>query len=330
MQKQGSGLLSYSSLVHAVAGGCGSAVAMSAFFPLDTVRTRLQLEEGRTSKNTFVQMMEIYRQEGLVGLYRGLLPVIESLYCSNFVYFYTFHGLKRVANREQAAVKDLLLAMMAGSVNVMVTNPLWVVNTRLKMQGVQRQRPQNGVPSTSSSTTTPTPTTSTPAIPNHHYKGMLDGLRRVWREEGLSGLWSGAASSLILTVNPAIQFMVYEAAKRQAQRMAGNNSLSSSTVFMVGAAAKTVATVLTYPIQLVQAKQRHGHSYEGLSQKAGIVTLLMYILRTHGPRGLFKGLEAKLLQTVLAAALMFVCYEKIAAAVFAVLMGRRRVAAVAV
>ena len=78
----------------------------------------------------------------------------------------------------------------------------------------------------------------------------------MWREEGLAGLWSGATSSLVLTVNPAIQFMVYEAAKRQAMRVSAGRQLSSSTVFLVGAVAKTVATVLTYPIQLVQAKQR--------------------------------------------------------------------------
>ena len=37
-------LFSYNNLVHAVSGGCGSAVAMSTFYPLDTVRTRLQLQ----------------------------------------------------------------------------------------------------------------------------------------------------------------------------------------------------------------------------------------------------------------------------------------------
>lgn len=45
--------------------------------------------------------------------------------------------------------------------------------------------------------------------------------------------------------------------------------------------------------------------------------------RRYGFWGLFKGLEAKLLQTVLTAALMFVCYEKIAAIVFAVMVGRK-------
>lgn len=41
--------------------------------------------------------------------------------------------------------------------------------------------------------------------------------------------------------------------------------------------------------------------------------------RRHGVLGLYKGLEAKLLQTVLTAALMFVVYEKITAATFKVM-----------
>ncbi|XP_053648178.2 peroxisomal membrane protein PMP34 isoform X2 [Cherax quadricarinatus] len=242
----------------------------------------------------------------VAGLYRGLLPVIESLYCSNFVYFYTFHGLKRIANEDNSALRDLVLAMVAGSVNVMMTNPLWVVNTRLKMQGAKVHTSQ--------------------VTASRKYKGMLDGLRHVGREEGLAGLWSGAGSSLILTVNPAIQFMAYEAMKRNMQSIYGARQLNSLVVFAVGAAAKAIATVLTYPIQLVQAKQRHGHNYERLPQKAGLIPIMLHIIRTYGFRGLFKGLEAKILQTVVTAALMFVLYEKIVGFVFAILMGNKKTA----
>ncbi|PNI48734.1 SLC25A17 isoform 3 [Pan troglodytes] len=35
-------VLSYESLVHAVAGAVGSVTAMTVFFPLDTARLRLQ------------------------------------------------------------------------------------------------------------------------------------------------------------------------------------------------------------------------------------------------------------------------------------------------
>lgn len=48
-------------------------------------------------------------------LYRGIIPVLQSLCASNFVYFYTFHGLKMLkSQRKQSAGNDLLLASIAG------------------------------------------------------------------------------------------------------------------------------------------------------------------------------------------------------------------------
>lgn len=44
--------------------------------------------------------------------------------------------------------------------------------------------------------------------------------------------------------------------------------------------------------------------------------ILMQILLQQGLPGLYKGLESKLLQTILTTALMFLCYEKIVAFVF--------------
>jgi adenine nucleotide transporter 17 len=41
--------------------------------------------------------------------------------------------------------------------------------------------------------------------------------------------------------------------------------------------------------------------------------------RTQGVGSLYKGMEAKLFQTVLTAALMFVAYEKIAAVIFKIM-----------
>lgn len=45
----------------------------------------------------------------------------------------------------------------------------------------------------------------------------------------------------------------------------------------------------------------------------------LFLLRRFGLVGLYKGLEAKLLQTVLTAALMFLVYEKLTAATFTVM-----------
>lgn len=45
----------------------------------------------------------------------------------------------------------------------------------------------------------------------------------------------------------------------------------------------------------------------------------LFPFRRFGIMGLYKGLEAKLLQTVLTAALMFLVYEKLTAATFTVM-----------
>ena len=132
-------VLSHESLVHAVAGAVGSVTAMTVFFPLDTARLRLQVDEKRKSKTTHAVFLEIIKEEGLLAPYCGWFPVISSLCCSNFVYFYTFNSLKAVwvKGQRSSTGKDLVVGFVAGLVNVLLTTPLWVVNTRLKLQGAK-------------------------------------------------------------------------------------------------------------------------------------------------------------------------------------------------
>lgn len=74
-------------------------------------------------------------------------------------------------------------------------------------------------------------------------------------------LWKGTMPSLILVSNPSLQFMAYESIKRRL--MTGKKAgaeLGSLTVFLAGAMAKAIATIATYPLQIVQAKLRVGFS----------------------------------------------------------------------
>ncbi|XP_006565370.2 peroxisomal membrane protein PMP34 [Apis mellifera] len=293
-------IFSYETLVHAISGAAGGVVAMAMFFPLDTVRSRLQLEEDRKSKSTLATIRDLVEKEGPETLYRGIIPVLQSLCASNFVYFYTFHGLKMLkSQRKQSAKNDLFLASIAGAINVLTTTPLWVVNTRLKMRGIDHTPERNN---------------------NNKYNTLYAGLIHIWKYEGIKSLWAGTLPSLMLIINPAIQFMTYEAIKRRICMSLNNSQPSAWVFFVIGAVAKAIATVLTYPLQLVQTKLRHGHKYPNLPPNAGILEILFYILKKQGLIGLYKGMEAKLLQTILTAALMFFTYEKISRFVFHILL----------
>ena len=50
---------------------------------------------------------------------------------------------------------------------------------------------------------------------------VTDCLSKIVRQEGVGALWSGTVASLMLTTNPAVHFMVYEALKRYLQKRLG-------------------------------------------------------------------------------------------------------------
>lgn len=257
-------------------------------------------------------LKQLVSEEGFESLYAGIVPVLQSLCISNFIYFYTFHSLKAMItgkNGVSSPLRDLFIGMIAGVVNVLSTTPVWVVNTRIKMNHLSTGRNQ--------------------------YDNLLEGLWYIFKKEGIEGLWSGTVPSLMLVSNPALQFMMYEALKRRFSKIP--EQTSTMNIFMLGAMAKMFATVLTYPLQLIQTKLRHGNksavgeskltngananetneTVNGVKAKPrneGSTTtqIFWFILNKYGIKGLFRGLEAKLFQTVLTAALMFTVYEKIA------------------
>ncbi|CAJ1076449.1 peroxisomal membrane protein PMP34 isoform X2 [Xyrichtys novacula] len=271
-------VFSYESLVHALSGAMGSVTAMTVFFPLDTARLRLQVDENRKAKSTPAILTEIIKEEGL----------LKAAW---------------LKGKQSAPTSDLLIGIAAGVINVLVTTPLWVVNTRLKLQGSKFRNAE---------------------IRPTNYSGILDAFMQIIHDEGVGALWNGTFPSLLLVLNPGIQFMIYEGLKRQLRRGVPRE-LSSLEVFIIGAVAKAVATTVTYPLQTIQSILRFGQFNESqersrlLSSLRTIKCLLANRVRNSGMWGLFKGLEAKLLQTVLTAALMFLLYEKIASCTFRVM-----------
>jgi len=279
---------------------------MTLFYPLDLIRTFNQVD------NTSV--LKLVQDEGIGVLYRGLSGVLISLGVSNFVYFYTNNLLKvllrKITNTKEISVfQNLFIASLAGVVNVLLTCPLWVANTRLKLQtgtghGHGAAKPQ----------TEKKPETKP-------FKGMIDCLQRIAAEEGIQSLWNGTASSLMLVSNPTIHFVVYDkvtALVNQRVHASGRKNMNSSEIFLTGAIAKALATVLTYPVQIAQSRQRANKSLTG-GTFSNTFKILADIYGEKGFVGWFAGMTTKLLQTVLTAAFQFLCYEQIQRFIFRIM-----------
>ena len=141
--------------------------------------------------------------------------------------------------------------------------------------------------------------------------------REIVREEGVAGLWLGIKPGLVLTVNPAITYGVFERiksilllAQEKAAAVAAtssNGKLTPGMNFLVGALSKTLATVVTYPYimakvriqargtdtQMAQeeglpAPPHHAYHHSANSKHPGALDLLRMVYKREGFAGWYQ------------------------------------------
>jgi solute carrier family 25 (mitochondrial folate transporter), member 32 len=207
-----------------IAGFAGGVASTSLLLPLDVVKLRLQVTESANPHRRFRFFRilgGIVKYEGVRGLYQGWTPAVLGSAASWGGYFYFYEKLKRmliehresevlrspamvpsvitesesgrVASRDGTAVvltsfDNFTLACMAGAVMVAITNPIWLVKTRMQLQMKRASEQHNIKP----------------------YKNMVDTFRTIIREEGMLALYKGSGPAMLLTSHGGVQFVVYE------------------------------------------------------------------------------------------------------------------------
>ncbi|KAI9364972.1 mitochondrial carrier domain-containing protein [Zopfochytrium polystomum] len=304
------------SVAHALAGAGGGMISMTLTYPLVTVSTRSQVSKTPAAAATASDgkktppagqldaFRKIIREEGVQGLYSGIESALFGIAVTQGVYYY-WYELVKAAFEKAAGVKRAMTTLesmsagaVAGAATVVITNPIWVVNTR---QTVKKTTLAD--PNASTSSTTSTAPLST-----------LATVRKILREEGPGGFWRGIVPALILVVNPIIQYTVFErlkdwlARRRAAQGRAG---LAGTDFFLLGAVSKLVATGVTYPYIVVKSRMQLKQNEDDPGRYKSVVDGIQKIAKAEGVQGLYKGLQAKLLQSVLASAFMFAFKEEL-------------------
>ena len=75
-------------------------------------------------------------------------------------------------------------------------------------------------------------------------------------------LYKGTVPALLLCSHGAVQFMSYEWLKSESQELLGR-SLSSTDYFAIGAVAKIIASVTTYPAQVIKTRLQQREQVSG-------------------------------------------------------------------
>ncbi|OBT98165.1 mitochondrial thiamine pyrophosphate transporter [Pseudogymnoascus verrucosus] len=199
------------------------------------------------------------------------------------------HRLKDEGSKTQV----VLAGATAGLIARFVIAPLDVVKIRLQLQ----THPGRTI-------IQPHPPSTQPPL----YKGTLQTLVRIFREEGLTALWKGniPAEALYITYS-AVQFTTYRLTTLGLQSLFSTHPLSPPTEsFVAGATAGAVSTTVTYPLDLLRTR----FAAQG-TQK--VYPSLWYGIRSiatnEGPAGFFRGLSAGIIQIVPYMGLFFSVYE---------------------
>uniref|UniRef100_A0A7S0YCV8 Uncharacterized protein n=1 Tax=Polytomella parva TaxID=51329 RepID=A0A7S0YCV8_9CHLO len=309
-----------------VSGALGSVLAMLATYPLKTIYT-YQALAGKSDQNAAaLTILDVIRKYKLSGLYIGIEPNLIESGVSSGVYFYLYSKIRHFIvqhlnssdgsdsrNKSIGVLASLFVATAAGAGNQLVTLPFSVVATRMQAQvRIKNELLAKGNPMQARSTPTSFATVA----------------KLVFGESGILGFWKGLLPSMILLANPAVQYMLYEQIlglfrKWKAQRLAKANAkesksetpsapvkLSPGEVFLASALAKIGATFVTYPLIVVKSRiQASGKDSKGRS--VGTFDVLSQIWGKEGFAGFYAGLQAKLLQTALNAALMLMLKEQL-------------------
>lgn len=278
---------------------------MAAVHPLDVVRTRFQVNDGRVSnlptyKNTAHAILTISRLEGLRGLYAGFSPAVLGSTLSWGLYFF-FYGRAKQRYSKNGEEKlspghHLASSAEAGALVCLCTNPVWLVKTRLQLQTSLHQ--------------------------TRLYSGLYDALTTIMKEEGWSGLYKGIVPSLFLQVSHgAIQFTVYEelrkvivdfkSKQRKQNPDRANNLLNSADYAILGGSSKIAAMLLTYPFQVIRARLQQRPSGNGIPRYMDSWHVIRQAARFEGLRGFYRGVTPNLLKNVPAASITFIVYENV-------------------
>ncbi|XP_072028832.1 solute carrier family 25 member 32-like [Amphiura filiformis] len=284
---------------HLIAGLSGGVLSTLILHPLDLVKVRLQVSDGQKSRPTYSGLVHVcrsvVRNHGFVGLYQGVTPNIWGAGLSWGFYFFFYNALK-------AYMKDgdktplgpgmhMLAAAQAGAVTLMITNPIWVTKTRLCLQyeGVNKGVVKGNA--------------------THYYRGMWDALFKIYRYEGVRGLYKGLIPGLFGVSHGALQFMAYEELKKGYNSYMGlpqDGQLGALAYISFAALSKTFAVVSTYPYQVVRSRLQDQHR-----NYSGVTDAIIKTYRGESWKGFYKGLWPNILRVTPACCITFVVYEKL-------------------
>lgn len=246
-------------------------------YPLITLSTRAQVESKRAETAFLAAVQKIVAREGISGLYSGLSSALFGISVTNFVYYYWYEWTRAFfeaaavkagrASKKLTTVESMIAGAIAGSATVILTNPIWVVNTRMTTRKTAAEDDAaSALPG---------------GAPKPKKPSTIGTLLHLLKTEGPQALFSGVVPALVLVINPILQYTLFEQMKNTVEK---KRRVTPTIAFFLGAAGKLFATSVTYPYITVKSQM-----HVAGSKKEGVMEAINRVIKEEGYAGLYKG-----------------------------------------
>uniref|UniRef100_A0A7S2SIR5 Uncharacterized protein n=1 Tax=Mucochytrium quahogii TaxID=96639 RepID=A0A7S2SIR5_9STRA len=276
-------------VIAGVAAGVGAGLSTVVFFPLELIKTKLQAQvkhkgEQRPEEPVFNGFSDVWThlvgQGGVGSLFHGLPPTLfRSVVCDSLYFTLSTTLVKRVQQRlgrELVATEAIVCGVISACATQLFVHPIDTVTTKI--------------------------------LADQSESSPVQLVKRIYRENGIAGFWKGYAASMILSLNPALQFTTFDRAKEACLNKLNKKELTAAQLFILGMVTKAFTLTIIYP--LIRAKVRMQASKEN-DKHATIVSSFADIIENEGVPGLYKGLKEQIGKSTMSTALLLTCKEKI-------------------
>ena len=274
-------------LAHMVGGFTGGIVATFSLHPFEVFKTRFAVNDGsNVVKHKYTGLGDalkvIYKTNGIKGFYQGVSPNLIGSGVSWGLFLYLYEKFKSGLSdgREITLNNQLIAACSSGVTTLTLTNPIWVVKTRMILQ-------------------------SNTSTNNSYYRNVFDGLSKIWGGEGIRGLYRGYVAGVIGVSHGVVQIVSYDRLKSiYRQYYLATEDTPWYVYLSLSAISKVFAVTSTYPYQVVRFRiQSHNQLYKGVIQTTVLTA------RNEGVHGFYKGMLPSLLRLTPATCITMFLYE---------------------
>ena len=176
------------------AGALAGSTSTFMCYPLDLARSFLTVQTNQKIYNGILDCIrQIYRAEGLKGLYRGCIPTLCGISPYIALNFFFFDSLKKMylpaPSDPRFTLVSLSLGALSGMGAALLTYPTDVIRRRVQLAGMGKNL-VSGAP---------------------EFNGTIDCIRVMYRTQGIQSFFRGLVPCLFKVMpSMAIAFSIHE------------------------------------------------------------------------------------------------------------------------